>query len=492
MLCLSTVCTSVYRTISGFFGTRSSNTRRNRSQEPLLWSTPVGREYDHNHDHEDDNADGVLMYENPLVDTTKPTTSPACQDLIVLNDNDGDCADVSHTRRDIIVRDDKDIENIDLHDCLYIKIHNCPKLKRIPSINMFHSLESLHLSCIDMSIFHFELPPSIASLRVTYCGLREFRPANVVRLVELDLSFNKLQQIPACLDAFHEANAAMRLSLKNNDFWFDMYSSISDSLICRSTVDELIRANKYNLVGTPKLLQAIHCLQLKKLDFEANRLSDAVNLRLMNQRMNGGANGDTENEGVTTYADKQNVHLSSVQSSFKQSVMVVVDYKPKKPIKADDDDIIKALRIRVRKKNLLKLRKTLELPQSIHVENHTYVTFRMVLKGVYCMIQDEEDEGTRNCMMDVLGEEIEAGIDTCFTGKITRIVNALSGFRKDVNVGISRNEEISNSIIAIRKKYALMYTNPNEYVTECIPVVLQMLEDLCVPEGEQVVWIEYV
>jgi len=76
---------------------------------------------------------------------------------------------------------------------------------------------------------------------------------------------------------------------------------------------------------------------------------------------------------------------------------------------------------------------------------------------------------------------------------MTRLVNSLSSFVNGISVTISKNEEISNSIIALRKKYAILYADNNElYINETIPAVWQLLEDECIPENEHDIWLEYV
>jgi uncharacterized protein YuzE len=45
------------------------------------------------------------------------------------------------------------------------------------------------------------------------------------------------------------------------------------------------------------------------------------------------------------------------------------------------------------------------------------------------------------------------GLCMCFTGRISRLVNSLSGLSEKVSIKISENEEINNIIILANKKY---------------------------------------
>jgi len=44
-------------------------------------------------------------------------------------------------------------------------------------------------------------------------------------------------------------------------------------------------------------------------------------------------------------------------------------------------------------------------------------------------------------------------MNLCFTGRVTRIVNCLNGFDSDVVIQISKNEQLNNLIVLIKKQY---------------------------------------
>ena len=55
-------------------------------------------------------------------------------------------------------------------------------------------------------------------------------------------------------------------------------------------------------------------------------------------------------------------------------------------------------------------------------------------------------------VLEIMNAEMEDSICKCFTGRISRLVNCLSGFSSKVSVRISSNEEISNIIVVLRDK----------------------------------------
>lgn len=395
-----------------------------------------------------------------------------------MNHNDSNQPVWNPKRNEIIIEGDKQLEDLELHDCLNIRVINCPLVKSIPDIGAFNLLESMTLSHLSLTTFTGRLPATLSSLRIKYCGLQEFRPENVVNLVELDLSFNKLKEIPACISQFKAMNENMRVSLRNNDFWFEMYSNLPYSMISPGVVNELRQAHSLGLVGTAKLKYAVHCLNQKEFTEEATQLAQLVNIELEQRRVQ---------EAKTTYNDKQNVHLTSVQKAFRESLKYVMAYTPQNTYRDGLPGILKTLKFD--RKTEKKVKNSWNL-QTTTADGYTY---QQIMLKVYMIINDEKDKETRESMLQSFKEEIKQGVDTCFTGQVTRLVNSLGGYNVNIKVGISRNEEIANSILVLRKKYTLLYPgDTDKYIEECIPAAWQLLEDMCVPEPEHMVWLEYI
>ena len=51
-----------------------------------------------------------------------------------------------------------------------------------------------------------------------------------------------------------------------------------------------------------------------------------------------------------------------------------------------------------------------------------------------------------------MNQEMTDSICKCFTGRLSRLINCLSGFSDKVSIKISNNEEISNIIIRLKNK----------------------------------------
>lgn len=376
--------------------------------------------------------------------------------------------------RDIHIANDKDVVEPRLHDCTYIRIHNCPRLTKLPAIGHFNMLETIRITHIRMHHCTVRFPDSLRTLEISYSLMREFRPESIPTLAQLNISFNNLQEIPQCIEPMWNANRNLSLNLRNNDFWWSMYSDLSNSMISPQTVKELGLAHKLGMLGTQKLVYAQRVLDSKRHSIEAKWLSKQIDTTLRLRK----------DEAHTTHNNSENIHLSSIQRAAESALEHILSYRPKHRLETNIENIIVGI---VCSKELADHIRTV---CSLGVVHSTYKTsFKDVLIKVYAMITDHSE---RKTLLDILRQELSDGMSTCLTGQITRLANALNGFVTNVTIGISRNEELSNSIVALRKKYATMYRDPEEYSNEAVPAVWQLLEDMCVPEAEHSVWLEYV
>jgi hypothetical protein len=308
--------------------------------------------------------------------------------------------------------------------------------------------------------------------------MKEFVPANLSdNIVEINLSFNKLKFIPHIIKTIYEHNNHIRINLNNNDLWYLMYSDLSPGLLNGTVIDELVFANKLNLVSTKKLQYVVDVLRNKKLTNDARRLANTIGLAIQ----------EKATTLKTTYDNQQNVHLSSVQNSMH----IAID----KIFNISVPSIMSFLSIVTLLKSKYKLSvKLIEFMDSITKNDYHHsgynISYSCLFERVFAIIVNSQ---YKDDMIKVFIEELEDTTDVCLTGKMTRIVNVLNGFILDVNVGISKNEELANDIIVLRNRFAKIYVDdPDKYITELVPVVWQLLEDNCIPQNEQEVWLEYV
>ena len=148
----------------------------------------------------------------------------------------------------------------------------------------------------------------------------------------------------------------------------------------------------------------------------------------------------------TLYDDSQNVHNSSIQISLIESIETLFQDKLRitKEEMLDDIsfyDIILSI-------NVVEY----ILDQNNNTEKHSILdcTFIDVFLYVwnYIIQQDDNDE-----LKKLLNDEIERSMNLCFTGRISNLVNVLTGYRDDIHIGITELEHKNNLMITARNNY---------------------------------------
>lgn len=309
-------------------------------------------------------------------------------------------------------------------------------------------------------------PPSLRVLSITYSRLRTFAtPTLPDSLSTIDLSFNSLEEIPNAVYQAFLANPSLRINLKNNDLWFAMYSDISPSMVSPATVEELSRAHRMNLLSTCKLNTAISILREKRYTKDANLLASRISDQLKQRTK----------DKAYTWDNKENVHFAGVQESVKKAIAVIMETPTPPPSKPNAIlDLFEDL---------------LEDPEArasvaLDLEDPSYAALAAKVYQV-ALFHDVDPA--------IIRAELKDGIGTCLTGKVSRLVNCLNGFVAGIQVGLSKNEEVANSILVARNRNTHVYgSDMDMYLAETIPAVMQILEDACIPEDEQATWLEYV
>jgi Leucine-rich repeat (LRR) protein len=347
-------------------------------------------------------------------------------------------------------------------------VRSCPNITKVPSdLSRMMHLESITFQCCEIPVCVTGFPTSLRTLDLSYCGLRTFEPAcfeRQINLVELNLSFNKLSHLPLVLKTLHSST---RVSVQNNNLWFDMYSAISDTALINGDIHEIHLAFRLNKVSTRTMER-----RAKLVKEEAAGIVEIIAERKGNR--------------LTTYDNKENVHIISVQDTLRSSI----DF-----IKNEHHDIT-ASRI----KTLLGADKDKGLGKEIshvmsmkeNVKTIHGISLSQLLMNVCGIIETIVVPESRQAVRDILASELEGITSLCLTGQITRIASSLNGFVPGVSITLGRIEEMSNAIIVLRHQNAKLYKDTEEYISNTYPAVLDLLETACVPVDEQAAWLEYV
>jgi len=147
---------------------------------------------------------------------------------------------------------------------------------------------------------------------------------------------------------------------------------------------------------------------------------------------------------VDTFADPENIHSSPIIRSARASLeKILTQENPYDPTVlkqiAVDPDLTPACR------DLL-----LQYSRDKGVDSVLQITFLDTLGVIYPYICRSADPIS---VKAILSDEMEASRDTCFTGRIVRLINVLNGIHPDVQIQISESQEIQNLVSYINSRY---------------------------------------
>jgi Leucine-rich repeat (LRR) protein len=317
---------------------------------------------------------------------------------------------------------------------------------------------------IQLTLLHFygnlieEIPSEIqflTQLTQLYLGNNQIKeiPSEIhflTQLTNLILERNKIKEIPNEIQFLTQLTL---LHLNNNEI-----KEISKEIQFLTQLTDLSLTNN-EIKEIPK---EIHFLtQLTNLHLNNNQINELpleiINLRnltsfyysnnpienFLNPIINRFINQTQNKQLYNIHNDTQNVHSSSIQQSIKDSIFNLLK-QLKEPYKYNylDDSIL----TQQTKEQLI------EYSNCTDIHTQLECTFEELLNAIFYEINSFELEKQISAKKRI-NEEMLDGLCMCFTGRISRLVNSLSGLSEKVSIKISENEEISNIIILANKKY---------------------------------------
>ena len=176
------------------------------------------------------------------------------------------------------------------------------------------------------------------------------------------------------------------------------------------------------------------------------------------------------------YSDTQNVHSSSIQQSIKDSIHALMNcYHP-------DHELTYLDWIELDKKTKEIITEYMDCKD---VHTMLDITFKELFIAIVIEMEGLSNELQKE-IRQRLNEEMQESECKCFTGRISRLVNCLSGYSDKVKIQISESEEIGNIISVIMEKRGIKTT---ETLKEEVGVALKErgYEETKINE-----WVEYI
>lgn len=329
---------------------------------------------------------------------------------------------------------------------------------RIDNISYYYEDHTIE-QCNDINLAN-----QIYTFNNTLSNFLKFDFSNMINLTDLTLINCGLSHIP---NSIYKVTTLKLLNLNNNNIHSidkdiknlvnlqDLYitnnkiSSLPDEIgslkslstfcISENSLTELpksignLRNLKYLYINNNQLLslpsEIVQCVNILYTLFFPQHKDFKIKthiLRFINRY-------SSSSHHCKVYANNENVHISSIQSSFRKSLLSLMnDSIDTNTSEYSDwlDDTIKN-----------DINKYCQDETQLHT---LYLTFFDVYKHVMNRIIKSPH---KKDLLIRLHEEMIESKNLCFVGRITRLVNVLSGFYDDIHIGISENEQIENIIL---------------------------------------------
>lgn len=370
-------------------------------------------------------------------------------------------------------------------------------------------LETVDLSHNNLKSFEINAPPNLASLKLEFNVIDRFEihvHIDKPPLVVLDLTGCRMRELPSCLRPHWGSLTVLRM--EHNPLWYTEFSDLPWSKISLEVMPELADAVAYGVLTSSRMRRARYMLRSLAQEGEVDITSaqvwfaDIDEITRVQQRRAAPM--------TMTHNNPQNVHLPSNQESAMTSL---VSLRMRRTANCpNDQDLIKEF-----------------IAWHMTRDSTTY-SYKMLNTAFCCMFgrQKRKPSGwvkkfTRDCedptkhgtfnmsygemvglvlsaayrhdahdsIFTVLKDEIIDGGYMCFTGRMSRLLNALGGFIEGIGVHLSTSEELANAISQIRSKNVAKYGEDTDaYLANTIADVQKLLEGTNKSKDECETWIE--
>jgi len=254
----------------------------------------------------------------------------------------------------------------------------------------------------------------------------------LTNLKKLFLHYNNLRRLPSQIGHLTELSI---LNVSNNRM-----DKLPKSIGNLTNLSELYLHNN-NLVELP--LEIINLRTLRNFSYQNNPIENLANPLIVRFLDFYERFYNIHDAQGTIYDDAQNVHASSIQQSIHDSI-----FKLMKSHRSDYQlDYLNCDVLDTSTKEILT-----EFCDCTDVHSVLNITFAELLVAVMIEIETLTPELQRE-VKNRLNEEMNESVCKCFTGRISRLVNCLSGYSNKVLVKISDSEEIGNIISLAMNKF---------------------------------------
>ena len=247
-----------------------------------------------------------------------------------------------------------------------------------------------------------------------------------------------------------------------------------------NTLTKLI-VNNNNLTELPDGI--LNCNQLMKLDYEGNpniTVSEEILAFIEGIFERHREIREQENDLIAPYGnyvidtdlvydDSQNVHDSKIRKEISKAIEILM----KDEMKFTDTEALEEFKKHVNSSDYLFIKGLTDMKYIDSMTKCTFGTiFRLFLNRAYMSENKKE-------ILDIF---IKEGIPdmriVCFVGRISRVINSLSGFFPDIEIKITDTQQIQAKHKLVIKKFKGIKSYPMKYNIMCYYTFKELLEEI--------------
>lgn len=361
--------------------------------------------------------------------------------------------------------------------------------------NIFLRNDIKYLEINNYNKNNIEINKSVEILKMINCSLTDFPKLNSNKLTNIFIKTSKISKIPDLSNLIDleeltiedsyidQINYPFPKNIKNinltyNQLKDDIFDNLSFypndlvefdigyNFITKFPPSEIIKKVKYynNNIETKKIFIQIIEDEVNMWNRQYNnQLDDRVNIQFNNY--NGIINNINNQENM--FNTSQTVHISSINDSASKSIIKILELTKNYPIEENfENDLLYNMYGNIIIRYIFYSNKIIRInfmlnDRSIH--SNTKITYKKLLERIWQLIKNHE---MKNDLIDRLKTEIEDSFGYCFTGRINRLINSLTGFIDDIGITISVKEEVQNEINLVIKKFVEKTVNKEEALKE--------------------------
>lgn len=357
----------------------------------------------------------------------------------------------------------------------YIKsIPNNILPKNTISLNISHNI-MFKLDCL------IENLPNLHKLNCSHNGIKELPPLPN-NLTDLKTNNNNLQSLPQL------PNTLKKLIIHDNNI-----KNIPNSILQCNQLNDLNYENNPNITVSEEILNFIEQI------FERRRVIEERNALMNNNIVN--------NKIKRTIVDNsQNVHDSKIRQEVTDAIIKLIkndkcNISPEFALKEfgevigyiEEDNIQYYDCFRKKKNNNHKvsdIKWTVDYSKNpeedynfikkLYNISHSCSISKITIKKLFTYFWNRvRDSNNKNEILKTfITEDIPEMKIVCFVGRISRIINCLSGYFDDINVGISIKQQIDMKINLTLKKFNRYKNETLKFNILCYYHLIELLQEI--------------